>query len=196
MSAWGSRLRIVFIGPPLCGKSLQARIISEKFLVPRISTGDLFRQEIAEGSEIGLKVGDMVNSGKLVPDETVNAMIRAYLEKPECKNGYVLDGFPRTIVQAKFLDEYVKSKDTSLDRVIVLEVPKEEMFRRAAGRRKQANRKDDQSDKSIADRLAAFLNQTMPAIDFYEDQGIVCRIDGTLTIPQVSARILGSLSMR
>lgn len=175
---------------------MQARIISKKFSVPHISTGELFRQEISEGSEIGLKVRDMVNSGKLVPDETVNTMIRASLEKPECKTGYVLDGFPRTIVQAKFLDEYVKSKGTRLDKVIVLEVPKEEIFRRAVGRRKQVNRKDDESDKSIADRLAAFLNQTMPAIDFFEDQGIVCRVDGTLTIPQVSASILGSLSMR
>ena len=183
-------MRLALIGPPLCGKSTQARMLSEKFSIPHISPGDLLREEIAKSSKIGSKVQNRVNSGKLVPDKIVIDIVRNSLETPLCKNGFVLDGFPRTIEQARFLDEYLRSKGTHLDQMIVLDVPEEEIFRRAAVRRKEENRKDDESDKTLTSRIAAYKNQTLQTIKYFETQGITSHVDGTLTIPQVSGKIL------
>lgn len=111
-------------------------------------------------------------------------MIKTSLEEPVCKNGYVLDRFPRTIEQVTFLDEYVRSNGTHLDRIMVLEVPLEEILRRAVVRRKDEDRIDDRANESLPDRLARYQRQTIPAINYFEVQGIVSHIDGTLTIPQ------------
>ncbi|MEM2943074.1 MAG: nucleoside monophosphate kinase, partial [Candidatus Bathyarchaeia archaeon] len=160
-------------------------MLSEKYSIPRISPGDLFREEMARGSGIGLRVQKMVNSGKLVPDRIVIDIVKRHLEKPQCQSGFVIDGFPRTIRQARFLSEYLNSKGTRLDRMIVLDIPEEEVFRRAVVRRKEGDRKDDESDKTLSSRMKTYQNQTMQAIKYFENQGIASHIDGTLTIPQV-----------
>ena len=187
-------MRLVLIGPPLCGKSVQARMLSEKFSLPHISPGDLFREEMAKSSKIGLRVQELVNSGKLVPDEIVIDIVKDFLETPACKNGFVMDGFPRTIEQARFLIECLESKGTRLDRMIVLKVHNEEIFRRATGRRKKEDRKDDESDKTLTNRITAYRNQALPAIKYFETLGLVSHVDGTLTIPRVSEKILRLLA--
>jgi adenylate kinase len=169
-------------------------MLSEKYCVPRISPGDLFREEMARGSEIGLRVQKMVNSGKLVLDRVAIDIVKNHLEKPQCQSGFLMDGFPRTIRQARFLDEYLNSKGTHLDRMIVLDVPEEEVFRRAAIRRKEGGRKDDESDKTLSSRMKAYQNRTMKAIKYFEARGIASHIDGALTIPQVFENILLLLS--
>jgi adenylate kinase len=181
------------IGPPLCGKSAQAKLISERFGIPSISTGVLFREAIATDSELGQKIREIVRSGRLVPDETVIDVMETHLEDPKLSGGYILDGFPRTINQARFLDEYLSLGQIRLDKLFVLEIPVQEIFRRAVKRRVEERRADDESDESLMNRLAAYQDQTRHAIGFFEGSGIVSHIDGTLTIPQVFESILVAL---
>jgi adenylate kinase len=185
--------RLALVGPPLCGKSVQAKTISDKMAIPSISTGALFREAIATNSELGERVRQIVYSGHLVPDEIVVDVVQTYLEDPTFRNGYLLDGFPRTIVQARFLDDYLSLSSTVLDRVVVLEIREEEIFRRAAKRRKEEQRKDDESDESLMNRYMSYRTQTMQAINYFEDRGIVFHIDGSLSIPQVSENIMTAL---
>ncbi len=182
--------RIVLIGPPLCGKSTQAKLISRELAVPNISIGELLRREIAKNSKLGLKVREIVYSGKLVSDEIVIDIVQNFLEDPESKDGYILDGFPRTIKQAKFLDKYLKLTGNHLDFMIVLEITKEEILKRAVKRRENKKREDDDLDKSLVNRLASYEEHAIPTIKFFETQGIVHYIDGASTIEQVFNDIL------
>ncbi|MBS7622410.1 nucleoside monophosphate kinase [Candidatus Bathyarchaeota archaeon] len=136
----------------------------------------------------------MVNSGKLVPDRIAVDIVRSHLEKPQCQDRFVMDGFPRVIRQARFLNEYLNSKGTHLDRMILLDILEKEVFRRAVARRIEDGRKDDESDKTLSSIMKTYQNQTMQAIKYFEAQGTASHIDGTLTIPPGFENILFLLS--
>ena len=198
-------MRIIMLGVPGAGKGTQAKRIAEKYNVPHISTGDIFRENIKNGTELGNKAKAYMEAGDLVPDELVLELIMDRFEKEDCANGYVLDGFPRTIPQAEALDEALDAKDQTIDNVIDVDVPDEHIIKRMAGRRTCAHcgaifhlehmppkiegkcdqcgghlmmREDDLPDTVIA-RLKTYHEQTQPLKDYYGAKGLVHSVDGT-----------------
>jgi adenylate kinase len=198
-------MRIIMLGAPGAGKGTQAKRIAEKYNVPHISTGDIFRENIKNGTELGNKAQAYMEAGDLVPDELVLELIMDRFEKEDCANGYVLDGFPRTIPQAEALDEALDAKGQTIDNVIDVDVPDENIIKRMAGRRTCAHcgaifhlehmppkiegkcdqcgghlmmREDDLPDTVIA-RLKTYHEQTQPLKDYYGAKGLVHSVDGT-----------------
>ena len=198
-------MRIIMLGAPGAGKGTQAKRIAEKYNVPHISTGDIFRENIKNGTELGNKAKAYMEAGDLVPDELVLELIMDRFEKEDCANGYVLDGFPRTIPQAEALDAALDAKGQSIDNVIDVDVPDEHIIKRMAGRRTCAHcgaifhlehmppkiegkcdqcgghlmmREDDQPDTVLA-RLKTYHEQTQPLKDYYGAKGLVHSVDGT-----------------
>ncbi len=198
-------MRIIMLGAPGAGKGTQAKRIAEKYNVPHISTGDIFRENIKNGTELGNKAKAYMEAGDLVPDELVLELIMDRFEKEDCANGYVLDGFPRTIPQAEALDEALEAKGQSIDNVIDVDVPDDHIIKRMAGRRTCAHcgaifhlehmppkiegkcdqcgghlmmREDDLPDTVIA-RLKTYHEQTQPLKDYYGARGLVHSVDGT-----------------
>lgn len=198
-------MRIIMLGAPGAGKGTQAKRIAEKYNVPHISTGDIFRENIKNGTELGNKAKAYMEAGDLVPDELVLELIMDRFEKEDCENGYVLDGFPRTIPQAEALDEALEAKGQSIDNVIDVDVPDDHIIKRMAGRRTCAHcgaifhlehmppkiegkcdqcgghlmmREDDLPDTVIA-RLKTYHEQTQPLKDYYGAKGLVHSVDGT-----------------
>lgn len=200
-------LNIILMGPPGAGKGTQATMIEDTFHLPHISTGDMFRQAIASGTELGKKAKAIIEQGGLVPDEITIGLVRERLSQPDCANGYLLDGFPRTLVQAEALTKMGPEIGRAANLVIDIIVPDAELTKRIAGRRVCPNcgasynvhflppkvegvcdrchssliqRKDD-NEASFAIRLANYHAQTAPLIDYYEKQGIYQGFHGTST---------------
>ena len=190
-------LRLILLGAPGAGKGTQADIISEKYGIPQISTGVILREEIAKGSELGNRVKGIIDAGNLVPDEDVVAIVKERLKQDDCKNGYILDGFPRTIPQAEALDKMLSELDSKIDVVISIEVADEDIVRRMSGRRvckkcgasyhvdynpspagencgkcgETLSIRADDDPKVVADRLKVYHEKTAPLKAFYEKQG-------------------------
>ena len=190
-------LRLILLGAPGAGKGTQADIISEKYGIPQISTGVILREEIAKGSELGNRVKGIIDAGNLVPDEDVVAIVKERLKQDDCKNGYILDGFPRTIPQAEALDKMLSELDSKIDVVISIEVADEDIVRRMSGRRvckkcgasyhieynpspagencgkcgETLSIRADDDSKVVADRLKVYHEKTAPLKAFYEKQG-------------------------
>ena len=190
-------LRLILLGAPGAGKGTQADIISEKYGIPQISTGVILREEIAKGSELGNRVKGIIDAGNLVPDEDVVAIVKERLKQDDCKNGYILDGFPRTIPQAEALDKMLSELDSKIDVVISIEVADEDIVRRMSGRRvckkcgasyhvdynpspagencgkcgETLSIRADDDPKVVADRLKVYHEKTAPLKVFYEKQG-------------------------
>lgn len=190
-------LRLILLGAPGAGKGTQADIISEKYGIPQISTGVILREEIAKGSELGNRVKGIIDAGNLVPDEDVVAIVKERLKQDDCKNGYILDGFPRTIPQAEALDKMLSELDSKIDVVISIEVADEDIVRRMSGRRvckkcgasyhieynpspagencgkcgETLSVRADDDPKVVADRLKVYHEKTAPLKAFYEKQG-------------------------
>ncbi len=198
-------MRIIMLGAPGAGKGTQAKRIAEKYDIPHISTGDIFRENIKNGTELGQKARAYMEAGALVPDELVLELIMDRFEKEDCANGYVLDGFPRTIPQAEALDAALDAKGQSIDNVIDVDVPDDHIIKRMAGRRTCAHcgaifhlehmppriegkcdkcgghlmiREDDQPDTVLA-RLETYHEQTQPLKDYYGEKNLVHSVDGT-----------------
>ena len=187
--------RLLIVGPQGSGKGTQGVRIAEAYGIPVVSTGDVFRANIKAGSELGQRVQQIVEQGRLVPDELTSEIVRDRLAQPDATNGFLLDGYPRNLGQVAHLDDFLTSRDESLDAVIELRVPRDESIARLGLRAAQEGRSDD-TDEIIAHRLDIYENETAPILDVYGERGIVDAIDGVGTLDQITDRIFAALEAR
>ncbi|MBS4535537.1 adenylate kinase [Clostridium sp. D2Q-14] len=214
-------MRLILLGPPGAGKGTQASGIMNKYNVPHISTGDIFRKNIKEGTELGKKAKEYMDQGLLVPDELVVNLVKDRLTEDDCKKGFLLDGFPRTVAQAEALDIELNNLGWSLDKIINIEVSKDILVERAVGRRickncgatyhvkfnppkisgecdvcgGQLYQRDDDNEETVAKRIDVYQNQTAPLINYYKEKAILANIDGYNDINKVFddiVEVLGS----
>ncbi|HEY6421763.1 MAG TPA: adenylate kinase [Pseudonocardiaceae bacterium] len=182
-------MRILIVGPPGAGKGTQAAVLSERLGIPHISTGDLFRDHVAEQTELGRQVKGYLDSGGLVPDEVTNEMVRERLIKDDCRAGFLLDGFPRTVGQAKVLAGMLRDLECEPDVVLELEVPE-----RVVVQRLMARGRDDDTEDVIRRRQRVYREETAPLLDFYSDR--VVTVPAVGSVRDVSARALDALRTR
>lgn len=178
-------MRVLLLGPPGAGKGTQADRIAARFQLVHLATGDLLRANVADGTPLGEVAQAYLDSGELVPDEVVVAMMLERLTQPDCKRGFLLDGFPRSVAQARALDEHLAGLGAPLDAAINLEVAEEELLHRLAGR----GRADDNA-QTIRNRLQVFAASTRPLLDYYEKRGLLFSVAAVGTVDEVSERIL------
>lgn len=211
-------MRIVLLGGPGSGKGTQAKKLTERYGIPQISTGDMFRAAVREGTPMGQKAKTYMDKGELVPDDVVVGVVEERLSKPDLDKGYMLDGFPRTLPQAEALDKITEAQGKPLDHAILVEVPDEELMKRLTGRRTCTNpdcgkmyhvmfnppkkegvcdacgselyQRDDDSEATIRERLNVYHEQTAPLIDYYEKKGILRRVEGVGDIDDIFGQIV------
>jgi adenylate kinase len=212
-------MRIVLVGPPGAGKGTQAQFIATNLSIPAISTGDLFRSNVGQGTPLGLEAKKYMDAGNLVPDEVTIGMVRDRLAQPDAADGFLLDGFPRNTAQAKVLDEILAGHGTQLDAVLELEVPSKEIIQRLSGRRQcRANghvchivfdppktegvcdecgselyQREDDREETVKHRLDVYKEQTEPLIGYYSEKGILVVIDATGRVGDVTERAMTAL---
>ncbi|MEU4483945.1 adenylate kinase [Streptomyces purpurascens] len=213
-------MRIVLVGPPGAGKGTQAAFLAKNLSIPHISTGDLFRANISQQTELGKLAKSYMDAGNLVPDEVTIAMAKDRMEQPDAENGFLLDGFPRNVSQAEALDELLETESMQLDAVLDLEVPEDEVVKRIAGRRICRNesahvfhvtykpaakegvcdvcggelyQRDDDSEETVRTRLEVYHTQTEPIIDYYKAQGLVVTISALGKVEEVTTRAMEAL---
>ncbi|MEH0546279.1 adenylate kinase [Streptomyces sp. B21-105] len=213
-------MRIVLVGPPGAGKGTQAAFLARNLSIPHISTGDLFRANISQQTELGKLAKSYMDAGNLVPDEVTIAMAKDRMEQPDAEGGFLLDGFPRNVSQAEALDEVLQAESMKLDAVLDLEVPEEEVVKRIAGRRicrKDSShvfhatysppksegvcdvcggglyQRDDDTEETVRTRLEVYHTQTEPIIDYYKAQGLVVTISALGRVDEVTARAMDAL---
>ncbi|UFQ17478.1 MULTISPECIES: adenylate kinase [Streptomyces] len=214
-------MRIVLVGPPGAGKGTQAAYLAKNLSIPHISTGDLFRAHMSQGTELGKRAKEYIHAGNLVPDEVTIGMAKERMAQPDAVNGFLLDGFPRNVSQAEALDVALKADDVKLDAVLDLEVPEDEVVKRIAGRRvcrkesshvfhvtysppKQEGvcdvcggelyQRPDDSEDTVRKRLEVYHTQTEPIIDYYRTQGLVVTISALGKVDEVTARAMDALT--
>ncbi len=204
-------MKIIMLGAPGAGKGTQAKMIAEKYSLPHISTGDIFRANIKNGTELGMEAKSYMDKGQLVPDELTVKILLDRVAKDDCKNGYVLDGFPRTIPQAKVLEDALNKTGEKIDYAINVDVPDENIIKRMSGRRACVNcgatyhivnvppkkegicdkcgseliLRDDDKEETVKNRLTVYHDQTQPLIDFYSERKVLKNVDGTLDMMDV-----------
>jgi len=213
-------MNLMVFGAPGAGKGTQAKFLIEKYNIPQISTGDILRAAIADKTTMGLEAKKFMDDGKLVPDSTIIGIIKDRLAEEDCKKGFILDGFPRTLPQAEALKELMSNMNISLDKVISLNVPDELIVGRITGRRvcskcgasfhvefnpskkedicdycggELSIRKDDNAD-TVKSRLEAYHEQTAPLIEFYTNMGVMVELDGTKDVKEVTADMISALN--
>ena len=212
-------MKIIMLGAPGAGKGTQAQMIADKYEIPHISTGDIFRENVKNGTELGMEAKKYMDQGALVPDELTVKILLDRVAKDDCKNGYVLDGFPRTIPQAEVLDKAIKELGDKIDYAINVDVPDENIIRRMSGRRaclscgatyhiehippkkegicdrcgKELVQRDDDKEETVKNRLDVYHEQTQPLIDFYTKQNILKTVDGTMDMQDVFNAIIAIL---
>ncbi|HEY5563583.1 MAG TPA: adenylate kinase [Clostridiaceae bacterium] len=214
-------MRLILLGPPGAGKGTQAKNVCERYKIPHISTGDIFRKDIEENTELGIEAAKYMDKGQLVPDPLTISIVEEKLDSEECSDGFLLDGFPRTVNQAEVLDNYLCIHKISLTTALILNVPKDFILERMTGRRicpkcgasyhlkfnppkvkdicnlcgsKIVQRSDDSQD-TVNKRLEVYFSQTAPVIDYYQSKGKLSLVDGTQGIDEVFnsiCSILGS----
>jgi adenylate kinase len=180
------------LGPPGAGKGTQAVRLADHFSCADIATGDIFRANVAEGTELGRIAQEYMDRGDLVPDEVVIAMVMERLAEPDCTAGFVLDGFPRTVAQAEALDHRLAELGTPLHAALNFEITEEELLRRLAGRAVELHRSDD-SEQTIRHRLEVFAIKTRPLIDYYASRRLLVNVDAIGPVEVVTKRILDDL---
>jgi adenylate kinase len=212
-------MRLVLVGPPGAGKGTQAQFIASHFSVPKISTGDIFRANVSEGTDLGLEAKKYMDAGDLVPDEVTIAMVEDRLTHEDATEGFLLDGFPRTVHQAEVLDGLLAEKDNALDVVLELVVDDDEVVRRLSGRRTcrrcghvwhldfdppsregvcdrcggELFQRDDDSEETIRHRLEVYADQTSPLIGYYGDRGLLRGVDATGPVEDITERAINAL---
>ena len=208
-------MKIIMLGAPGAGKGTQAKMIADKYNVPHISTGDIFRANIKNGTELGMEAKKYMDQGLLVPDELTVKILLDRVAQDDCKNGYVLDGFPRTIPQAQVLDKAISEINDKIDYAINVDVPDENIIKRMGGRRaclscgatyhiehippkkegicdtcgKELVLRDDDKPETVGNRLDVYHKQTQPLIEFYSAKGILKTVDGTVDMKDVFSAI-------
>lgn len=182
-------LNIVIFGPPGAGKGAQSQNIINRYELVHLSTGDLLRSQIAQGTPLGLEAKKLMDKGELVPDAVVIGMIDDKLKTTKDAKGFIFDGFPRTVAQAQALDELLQKNNTSLNGVISLEVEYDELVRRIINRGKDSGRSDDQDVSIVQNRISVYNEKTAPLIEFYKKQGRYHAIQGMGTIDEIFCRI-------
>ncbi|MBF9335699.1 adenylate kinase [Microbacterium lacticum] len=187
--------RLLIIGPQGSGKGTQGARVAEAFRIPAISTGDVFRANVKEGTPLGQQVQAIIEAGDLVPDELTGAIVRDRLAQDDAAGGFLLDGYPRNIGQVGDLDAFLDERDEPLTGVIELSVPREESIRRIALRAAEQGRSDD-NDESIAKRLSIYESETAPILDVYRERGVAFEVDGVGTLDEVFERIITALAAR
>ena len=212
-------MKIIMLGAPVAGKGTQAKMIADKYGVPHISTGDIFRANIKNGTELGMEAKKYMDQGLLVPDELTVRILLDRVAQDDCKNGYVLDGFPRTIPQAEVLDSELTKLGDHIDYAINVDVPDENIVKRMSGRRacltcgatyhiehvppkkegicdvcgSELVLRDDDKPETVKNRLNVYHEQTQPLIDFYTEKGVLKTVDGTVPMEEVFAAITAIL---
>ena len=212
-------MKIIMLGAPGAGKGTQAKMIADKYGVPLISTGDIFRANIKNGTELGMEAKKYMDQGLLVPDELTVRILLDRVAQDDCKNGYVLDGFPRTIPQAEVLDSELTKLGDHIDYAINVDVPDENIVKRMSGRRacltcgatyhiehvppkkegicdvcgSELVLRDDDKPETVKNRLNVYHEQTQPLIDFYTEKGVLKTVDGTVPMEEVFAAITAIL---
>ena len=182
--------RLIFLGPPGAGKGTQAQVIAGFLSIPHISTGEILRAAIGQGTPLGKKAKSYVDGGELVPDELILDLIRERLSQPDVNQGWILDGFPRNVSQATFLDKLLSELDQNCDWAVSFEVPDQVLIDRMLGR----GRKDD-NEETITRRLEVYREQTAPVINYYHERNILKPVNGNLTQEEVSTslkKVLGN----
>jgi adenylate kinase len=185
-------MRVLLIGPPGAGKGTQASRIAAHFDLTRIATGDLLREEVAGGSELGRTAKAYMDRGDLVPDEVVIAMTRDRVIKANAEGGYILDGYPRTLAQAEAAHRWAEARGVQLDLALLFEIGTDELLARLAGRAREEGRSDDAED-TVRHRLDVFRSQTHPLVDYYRRRGILVRIDAVGPVDAITEQILALL---
>ena len=208
-------MKIILLGPPGAGKGTQAKLISEKYVIPHISTGDIFRKNITEKTPLGIEAKRYIDNGQLVPDDVTIGIVKDRLGMSDCKNGFLLDGFPRTAMQAEALDSFLSNNGQKIDTVLLIDVPREFILERMTGRRvcpkcgasyhvkfnpskvegkcdvcdnSLIQRKDD-TESTVKERLDVYDKQTQPLIQYYKEQNKLSIVDGTGEINEVFENI-------
>jgi adenylate kinase len=210
---------LVLLGPPGAGKGTQASAIVKKYNIPHISTGDIFRANIKAGTELGKKAKEYMDKGLLVPDDLVVSIVKDRLSEEDCKDGFLLDGFPRTVNQGEALDRELNQMSLKLDKVINIDVEKEVLIERAIGRRickncgatyhikfnpskkegicdiceNQLFQRDDDKKETVEKRIEVYLKQTRPLIDYYTEKGLILNVDGNKSIDVIFNEIVKAL---
>ncbi len=198
-------MKLVLLGPPGAGKGTQAKQMIEKYSIPQISTGDILRQAVKDGTQMGKEAKAYMDKGELVPDDVIIGIVKDRIQADDCKNGYIFDGFPRTVAQAEALDGMLKNLGSQLDAVVSIEVPEDDVVKRLSGRRTckscgtlfhvmfnppakdgvcdacsgELYQRDDDNETTIRQRLSVYTNQTAPLIDYYSNVGILKPVPGT-----------------
>jgi adenylate kinase len=212
-------MRIILLGPPGAGKGTQAKLLIERLQVPQISTGDMLRAAVKDGTPLGRQAKAFMDRGALVPDDVIIGLVRERLQAPDSARGYILDGFPRTVAQAEALEKTLADLRLSLDHVLCLDVPSEDLVVRIAGRRTcrqcgamshvrfsptkqegvcdacggETYQRDDDREETVRRRLTVYAEQTAPLVRFYEVRGLLRRVAGTGEIGEIFARMVQSL---
>jgi len=212
-------LNIVLLGPPGAGKGTQAERIIEKYGIPQISTGDIFRANIKNGTELGKKAKEYMDRGDLVPDELVVDLVKDRLDQDDCKDGFMLDGFPRTVFQAQELDKIMEAKGLKINCVLNIDVAPEKLVKRIAGRRvcKQCGatynvdskptkvegicdkcggevyQRADDTEETVKNRIKVYFDQTAPLIDYYKASGVIANVNGDQAMENVFSEIVKAL---
>ncbi len=212
-------MRLILLGPPGAGKGTQAKRLIERYGIPQISTGDILRAAVRDGTDLGKKAKEYMDAGELVPDEVVIGIIEERLQEADCAKGFILDGFPRTVAQADALNRVLGNLGQAIDHVVSIEVPDEELVERLTGRRTcrgcgamyhvkfsppvadgvcdkcggELYQRDDDREETIRARLKVYHDQTAPLVEYYEKAGLLRRIPGQGSVDEIYARIEGVL---